>query len=80
MSTAISCPPRWRRRAVAWCTLLASKGRDAIQAGPCFAAHSYTAGKEGSLGRVEGCFTAYLTDYSTFEHTVSLRALPSRYD
>ncbi len=61
-------------------TLLASKGRDAIQAGPCFAAHSYTAGKEGSLGRVEGCFTAYLTDYSTFEHTISLRALPSRYD
>ena len=37
-------------------------------------------GKEGSLGRVEGCFTAYLTDYSTFEHTISLRALPSRYD
>ena len=33
-----------------------------------------------SLGRVEGCFTAYLTDYSTFEHTISLRALPSRYD
>ena len=31
-------------------TLLAAKGRDAIQAGPCFAAHSYTAGKEGSLG------------------------------
>lgn len=61
-------------------TLLASKGRDAIQAGPCFAAHSYTASKEGSLGRVEGCFTAYLTDYSTFEHTISLRALPSRYD
>ena len=28
----------------------------------------------------EGCFTAYLTDYSTFEHTISLRALPSRYD
>lgn len=61
-------------------TLTASKGTRAIQVGPCFGAHNYTAGKEGSLGRVEGCFTAYLTDYSCFAHTISLRALPSRYD
>jgi len=61
-------------------TLTASKGTHAIQVGPCFGAHNYTAGKEGSLGRVEGCFTAYLTDYSCFTHTLSLRALPSRYD
>lgn len=61
-------------------TLTASKGDFAIQAGPCFGAHNYTAGKEGSLGRVDGCFTVYLTDYSCFEHTISLRALPSAYD
>lgn len=61
-------------------TLVASKGVNGISVGPCFAEHNYTAGKEGSMGRMEGCFTAYLTAYSTFDRTISLRALPSSYD
>lgn len=61
-------------------TLTASRGTRGIQVGPCFAAHNYTAGKEGSMGRMDGCFTAYLTEYSTFERRISLRAVPSRYD
>ena len=32
------------------------------------------------MGRMEGCFTAYLTAYSTFDRAISLRALPSSYD
>lgn len=35
---------------------------------------------EGSMGRMDGCFTAYLTAYSTFDRTISLRAVPSKYD
>lgn len=60
--------------------LTASKGSHGIAVGPCFATHAYTAGKEGSLGRVEGCYTAYLTDYSTFDRTIQIRAVASRYD
>lgn len=61
-------------------TLVASKGVNGISVGPCFAEHNYTAGKEGSMGRMDGCFTAYLTAYSTFDRTISLRAVPSSYD
>ena len=61
-------------------TLVASKGVNGISVGPCFAEHNYTAGKEGSMGRMDGCFTAYLTAYSTFDRTISLRAVPSKYD
>lgn len=61
-------------------TLVASKGVNGISVGPCFAEHNYTAGKEGSMGRMDGCFTAYLTAYSTFDRTICLRALPSKYD
>ena len=61
-------------------TLVASKGVNGISVGPCFAEHNYTAGKEGSMGRMDGCFTAYLTAYSTFDRTISLRTVPSKYD
>ena len=61
-------------------TLTASRGRYAIEAGPCFGAHGFTAGKFGSMKRTEGCYTVYLTDYSCFEHTISLRAKPSIHD
>ena len=61
-------------------TLTASRGRYAIEAGPCFGAHGFTAGKFGSMKRTEGCYTVYLTDFSCFEHTISLRAKPSLHD
>ena len=57
-----------------------SRGRSAIESGPCFGAHGFTAGKFGSMKRTEGCYTVYLTDYSCFEHTISLRAKPSLHD
>ena len=60
-------------------TLLASKGQDAIEIGPCFGAHSFTAGKFGSAGRNQGCFTVYLTDHTCFEHTLHIRARKSPY-
>ncbi len=30
------------------------------------------------MGRMDGCFTAYLTAYSTFDRTIALRAVPSK--
>ena len=60
-------------------TLLASKGRDAIEIGPCFGAHSFTAGKFGSAGRNQNCFTVYLTDHTCFEHTLRIRSRRSPY-
>ena len=57
-------------------TLVASKGVNGISVGPCFAEHNYTSvNKEGSMGRMDGCFTAYLTAYSTFDRTIALRAV-----
>ena len=32
------------------------------------------------MKRTEGCYTVYLTDFSCFEHTISLRAKPSLHD
>ena len=60
-------------------TLSASKGDDCIEIGPCFGVHSFTAGKFGSAGRNQGCFTVYLTDHTCFEHTLQIRARRSRY-
>lgn len=60
-------------------TLLAGKGNDAIEIGPCFGIHSFTAGKFGSAGRIKDCFTVYLTDHTCFEHTLHIRARKSLY-
>ena len=60
-------------------TLLASKGYDCIEIGPCFGTHSFTAGKFGSAGRNAGCFTVYLTDHTCFEHTLRIRSRRSPY-
>lgn len=60
-------------------TLRASKGRDCIEIGPCFGTHSFTAGKFGSAGRNQRCFTVYLTDHTCFEHTLHIRARRSEY-
>ena len=69
-----------RKRLLAVFLACCMAGVNGISVGPCFAEHNYTAGKEGSMGRMDGCFTAYLTAYSTFDRTISLRAVPSKYD
>ena len=60
-------------------TVTASKGKYAITAGPGFGAHNYVAGKFGSQGRSQDCYTVYFTDFTCFKHTISLRAVPSAY-
>lgn len=60
-------------------TVTVSKGRDAITVGPGFGRHNYVAGKFGSQERSKDCFTVYFTDFSCFEHKISLRAVPSDY-
>lgn len=60
-------------------TVTASKGDYAITAGPGFGAHNYVDGKFGSQGRSTQCFTVYFTDFTCFEHTISLRAVPALY-
>ncbi len=46
-------------------TVTASKGKYAITAGPGFGAHNYVAGKFGSQGRSQDCYTVYFTDFTT---------------
>ncbi len=60
-------------------TIEVSKGNDAIEIGPCFGNHNFTAGKFGSAGRSAGCFTVYLTDETCFEHTLKIRAKAAKY-
>lgn len=57
----------------------ASKGEYAIEIGPAFGKHNFVAGKFGSEGRNPHCFTVYFTDFTNFDHTITLRALPSQY-
>ena len=60
-------------------TITVSKGTDAIEIGPCFGVHNFTAGKFGSDGRNANCFTVYLTDETCFEHTLKIRACRAKY-
>ena len=60
-------------------TLVASKGVNGISVGPALPSILHRR-QGGSMGRMDGCFTAYLTAYSTFDRTISLRAVPSKYD
>ncbi len=57
----------------------ATKGNYAITAGPGFGNHNFVAGKFGSQTRSNDCFTVYFTDFTCFEHTISLRAVPAAY-
>lgn len=59
--------------------LTAARGDYAIEAGPAFGAHNFTAGKFGSDSRSTECFTVYFTDITEFEHTVTLRAKDNAY-
>ena len=51
----------------------ASRGNDSMKIGPCFGVHHFTAGKEDSEAKAPGCATVYLTDYTEFHHTISIR-------
>jgi hypothetical protein len=53
-------------------------GHDALEIGPCFGAHHFTEGKEDSEAKTAGAATLYLTDYTGFDHTISLRNVRSR--
>ncbi len=41
--------------------------------GPCFGVHHFTEGKEDSEAKTPGCATVYLTDYTEFHHTITIR-------
>ncbi len=60
-------------------TLTVTKGNDAIEIGPCFGTHNFTAGKFGSGGRNANCFTVYLTDETCFEHRLHISARGAKY-
>ena len=51
----------------------AANADGAIQVGPCFGNHHFTEGKEDSEVKTPGCATIYLTDYTEFHHTISIR-------
>lgn len=57
----------------------ASKGDYAIEVGPAFGKHNFVTGKFGSEGRAPHSYTVYFTDYTCFDHTITLRAKPSSY-
>ncbi len=44
-----------------------------MEVGPCFGNHHFTEGKEDSETKTPGCATVYLTDYTQFHHTISIR-------
>lgn len=59
--------------------ITASKGAYGITVGPAFGHHNFVTGKFGSDGRNPHCYTVYFTDYTCFDHTITLRAVPSAY-
>ncbi len=44
-----------------------------MQVGPAFGVHHFTDGKEDSETKTPGAATVYLTDYTAFHHTISIR-------
>jgi hypothetical protein len=46
---------------------------DVLSVGPAFGKHEFTEGKEDSEAKNPGSATVYLTDYTPFEHTISIR-------
>lgn len=57
----------------------ASKGNHAIQVGPAFGKHNFVSGKFGSSLTDPNCFTVYFTDFTCFDHTLSIRGKASDY-
>lgn len=60
--------------------ITASKGSYSITVGPAFGEHDFSDGMFGSEAKNPHCFTVYFTDYTCFEHVISLRAIPSSMD
>lgn len=44
-----------------------------MKIGPAFGLHHFTEGKEDSEAKTPGAATVYLTDYTPFHHTISIR-------
>jgi hypothetical protein len=51
----------------------AANAEGSMEVGPCFGHHHFTEGKEDSEAKQPGCATIYLTDYTEFHHTISIR-------
>jgi len=50
-----------------------SNALSSMEVGPAFGTHHFTEGKEDSEARTPGAATVYLTDYTEFHHTISIR-------
>ncbi len=50
-----------------------SNAVSSMEVGPAFGAHHFTDGKEDSEAKTPGAATVYLTDYTEFHHTISIR-------
>jgi hypothetical protein len=50
-----------------------SNGVDTIEIGPAFAKHNLVSGYAGSEGRSKNHFTIFFTDFTNFDHTITLR-------
>lgn len=50
-----------------------SNGQSRLKVGPCFGEHRFTEGKEDSEAKTPGAVTIYLTDYTSFDHTIEIR-------
>ena len=60
-------------------TVTVSKGDHAVQIGPAFGEHNFVSGKFGSTPVDPNCFTVYFTDFTCFDHTLSIRGVASEY-
>ncbi len=50
-----------------------SNATSSMRVGPAFGLHYFTEGKENSEAKTPGAATVYLTDYTAFHHTISIR-------
>lgn len=57
-----------------------SGGDETFIIGPCFGVHHFTEGKEDSELKNAGASTVYLTDYTGFDHTITIRDKRSIYE
>ncbi len=51
----------------------AANGKASMEIGPAFGNHHFIEGKEDSEAKTPGAATVYLTDYTEFRHTISIR-------
>lgn len=50
-------------------------GQNALRVGPCFGEHRFTEGKEDSEPKSPDAATVYLTDDTSFDHTIEVRSV-----